>query len=74
MKLSELKKGQVAQVLSISMGASSLRIMELGVVAGVHVSLLSVAPTGDPLAFRVQDAIVSLRKNDAALVEIALIS
>jgi ferrous iron transport protein A len=73
MKLSQLKKGQVAQVSTVEMGLSSLRIMELGIVSGAQISLLSVAPTGDPLAFRVEDAIVSLRKLDAALVQVELI-
>jgi ferrous iron transport protein A len=74
MHLAELKKDQIAEVSSIAMGQSSLRIMELGIVAGAQIALASVAPTGDPMAFRVGDAIVSLRKSDASLVNVQLIA
>lgn len=74
MHLGELKKGQIAEVISVASGQSSLRIMELGIVSGVQVTLESVAPTGDPLAFRVGDAIVSLRRTDAAFVGVTLIA
>jgi len=73
MHLAELRKGQIAEVTSVSNGQSSLRIMELGLVSGVQISLEALAPTGDPMAFRVNDAIVSLRKSDAALVQVKLI-
>jgi Fe2+ transport system protein FeoA len=74
MNLAQLKKGQKAVISKVDFGRSSLRIMELGLVANVEVKLISVALTGDPLAFQVGDSIVSLRKSDAALVQIHLVN
>ena len=74
MRLSELKLGQRAEIVVVHNGTSSLRIMELGLVKGTTVQLTSVAPTGDPLAFQVNDSTVSLRKTDAQLVEVRAIT
>lgn len=70
MYLSELKLGQKGVVEWVNQGPSSLRIMELGIVRGVEITLSSIAPTGNPLAFQLEDSIVSLRKEDAALVQV----
>jgi ferrous iron transport protein A len=68
MLLHELKIGESAVVKSIEHGKSSLRIMEMGIVAGVKIKTLSKAPMGDPIAFEVHDTVISLRKSDANLV------
>lgn len=73
MKLYELKLGQVAIIKKVNFGDSTLRIMELGMVSGSQIMLKSVAPTGDPMAFEIGDSILSLRKKDAALVEIDIV-
>lgn len=74
MRLSDLKLGERAEIIAIHVGVSSLRIMELGMVKGTQVRMTSLAPTGDPIAFQVNDSIVSLRKADAQLVEVRTIA
>lgn len=74
MRLSELQTNQHARVLRVHEGPNSLRIMELGIIAGTNIRFKSTAPMGDPIAFQLDTSAISLRKTDAALVEVELIS
>ncbi len=46
------------------------RLLELGLVPGVSVKLLRRAPMGDPLVIQVRGYDLSLRRAEAALVEV----
>jgi ferrous iron transport protein A len=70
MNLSQLKPGQQAEVLEVNSGKSSLRLLELGFVPGALIRVHSLAPLGDPMAVEVDSALVSLRKEDAAVIQI----
>jgi Fe2+ transport system protein FeoA len=68
-KLNELDIGDSAEVLSVE-GSSDLRfrLLEMGIVRGTALSLVRVAPLGDPLVISVQGFQLSLRKEEAALI------
>ena len=69
--LSQLKPGQSARVLRVhGAGALQQRIMELGFTRGVEVQLRKTAPFGDPLEIRLRSYSLSLRRTEAALIEI----
>lgn len=69
--LAHLRVGQRATVTRIE-GADevSLRLLEMGLTPGVEIALVGVAPLGDPLELEVRGYRLSLRKSEAALVEI----
>jgi ferrous iron transport protein A len=71
MVLSEIKPGQVVEVVSVA-GQSSFRrrLMELGLVPGTRVELLRVAPLGDPVELLVRGASLSIRKAEASVIEV----
>jgi ferrous iron transport protein A len=48
----------------------SLRLLEMGLTPGVEVVLLGAAPLGDPLELEVRGYRLSVRKSEAARVEI----
>lgn len=52
-------------------GEISVRLMEMGVIPGTQVTLLGAAPLGDPLEFELRGYRLSLRKAEAALVEVS---
>ena len=52
-------------------GAVKRRIMDMGITKGVEVYVRKVAPLGDPLELTVRGYELSLRKEDAAMIEIA---
>ena len=71
MLLSEVKPGQVVEVVSIA-GQSSFRrrLMELGLVPGTRVELLRDAPLGDPVELLLRGASLSIRKAEAGVIRV----
>lgn len=49
----------------------SLRLMEMGLTPGVEFELIGVAPLGDPLELELRGYRLSLRKSEAARIEVA---
>ncbi|MGM9562832.1 MAG: ferrous iron transport protein A [Faecousia sp.] len=52
-------------------GATRRRLMDMGLTRGVMVTVRKVAPLGDPMEVTVRGYELSLRKADAAMIEIA---
>ena len=46
------------------------RLMEMGMLEGDEVELLAFAPLGDPIELRLGDSRLSVRRADAARVEV----
>ena len=72
MTLNELKPGQSARILSVG-GDGALRqhILDMGVLPGEDVTLIKLAPLGDPLEMRIHGYELTLRLADAARITIA---
>ncbi|GBU07921.1 ferrous iron transporter protein B and GTP-binding protein [Bacteroidales bacterium] len=71
MKLSELKTGDKAVIIKVrGRGAFRKRIIEMGFIKGKTVEVLLNAPLKDPIEYKVMDYEISLRKSEAALVEV----
>ena len=51
-------------------GAVKRRIMDMGITKGTEVLVRKVAPLGDPIEVKVRGYELSLRKADAAMIEI----
>ncbi len=51
-------------------GAVKRRIMDMGITKGVEIKVQKVAPLGDPMEVTVRGYQLSIRKADAAMVEI----
>lgn len=51
-------------------GALKRRIMDMGITKGVAVTVRKVAPLGDPIEVTVRGYELSIRKADAALIEV----
>ena len=73
MTLRDLKPGQQGKVTSISTtGAMKRRIMDMGVTPGVEIKVVKTAPLGDPVEVRVRGYELSLRKDEAAQVQVEM--
>jgi len=71
MRLSELKKGEVAIITKVlGRGAFRKRILEMGFVKGKKISIVKGAPLKDPIQYKIMDYEVSLRKSESSLIEI----
>jgi len=67
----DLDVGQTGRVIRV-VGADEIssRILEMGVTPGVEIRRLGSAPLGDPLEFELRGYRLSLRKAEAAHIEI----
>lgn len=75
MKLSELKPGQTGVITKIhGHGAFRKRLIEMGFVGGHPVRVLLDAPLRDPVKYTIMGYEVSLRRAEAALVEVVPVS
>lgn len=72
MTLKEAKIGSTVTVKKINgEGALKRRFMDMGITKGVSVYIRKVAPLGDPIEVTVRGYELSLRKGDAASIEVA---
>lgn len=68
--LKQVKVGQTCTVKRVhGEGALRRRIMDMGITKGVEIYVRKVAPLGDPIEITVRDYELSVRKNDAELIE-----
>ena len=71
MNLKEVKVGDTVKVVKLTgQGATKRRIMDMGITKGVEVYVRKVAPLGDPVEVTVWGYELSLRKADAAMIEV----
>ena len=71
MNLSELKNGETAVIIRLSgHGGFRKRIMEMGFVRGEKVKSVLDSPLSDPVKYHVMGYDVSLRRNEAAMIEV----
>lgn len=69
--LRDVKIGQTVTVKKLNgEGAVKRRIMDMGITKGTEVYVRKVAPLGDPIEVTVRGYELSLRKQDAEMVEI----
>ena len=72
--LDQLRPGQCGRIEAVQ-GNSSLvqRLLEMGLLEGEPVEVLGFAPLGDPMEIRLRDYRLSLRRREAARVQIHLL-
>lgn len=69
--LNEVSCGEIVKVKKLSgEGAIKRRIMDMGITKGVSIYVRKVAPLGDPIEVTVRGYELSLRKMDAAMIEV----
>ena len=71
MNLAELKTGKSATILKVG-GEGALRqhFLDMGVIPGAKVKLEKLAPLGDPMELRIHGYELTLRIDDARLIDI----
>ena len=69
--LRQVKVGETVTVVMLhGEGAVKRRIMDMGITKGVQVYVRKVAPLGDPVEVNVRGYELSIRKNDAEMIEV----
>ena len=67
---SALKIGETATITAVNLYEISLKLLEMGCLPGNKITLLQVAPLGDPLYFNVNDSHVAIRIETAREISI----
>jgi ferrous iron transport protein A len=72
--LDQLQPGQRGRVSTLA-GNDGLvqRLMEMGLFEGEEIEVLALAPLGDPIEIRLGDSRLSLRRREAARVQVRLL-
>ncbi|MDD5866400.1 ferrous iron transport protein A [Lachnospiraceae bacterium YH-ros2228] len=70
--LRDVQIGETSTVVKIhGSGALKRRIMDMGITKGTEISVRKVAPLGDPIEVTVRGYELSIRKDDADILEMA---
>ena len=70
---SELKIGEVATIASVNLDEIPLKLLEMGCLPGNSITLIQIAPLGDPLYFNVNDSHVAIRIETAKAITVTKI-
>ena len=71
MTLGDVAVGTTASVVKLNGGGPvRRRIMDMGITKGAAVSVVKVAPFGDPIQLTVRGYELTLRKEDAKMIEV----
>lgn len=73
-RLSDLKLGEQAVIISHHDEEFAVTLMEMGCVPGAPVQVEMIAPMGDPMAIKIAGYYLSIRKGDAYNVMVNLLN
>lgn len=69
--LKDVKVGEKARVIKINgEGAVRRRIMDMGITKNVEIFVRKMAPFGDPMELNLRGYELTLRKEDASMIEV----
>ena len=71
MKVSELKINEKKEIVKVN-GTGNLRhrLLEMGIIPGTWIQITKMAPLGDPIQIHIRGYELSIRKDDAELIEV----
>lgn len=73
--LDQLRAGQRARVESVrASGTLEQRLLEMGLLEGEIIEVVGFALLGDPMEIRLRDYRLSLRRQEAASITVAVVS
>lgn len=64
------EKGRVVHLSSKCRGSERQRLIALGVLPGTVIHVEMTSPFGDPVAYRIRDAVIGLRNEQAQLIRV----
>ena len=71
MTLQDLRPGESGKILGFEPSTVTDRLMEMGMLPGSEVQVIRLAPLGDPMDLKVRGYHLSIRKSEAALIQIS---
>jgi ferrous iron transport protein A len=72
--LSNIKNGEFVIVSNILESSLKVKLLEMGLVVGKKLEILYRAPFGGPIAIDLEGYVLSLRKDEAQMIEVELLN
>ena len=73
MTLMNLPIGQVGRVTSVrGTGRVTQRLLEMGVIPGIAIQVVKMAPFGDPIEVKVRGYSLAMRRTEANAIEVSV--
>ena len=73
MTLDQLPIGKEARILTVGgQGALRRRLLDMGLTPGIKVTVIKLAPLGDPVSLSLRGYELTLRKEDALSISVEL--
>ena len=75
--LAQLRSGGSARVIRIvahCQGQARRRLLDLGIVPGALIESEYASPGGDPVAYRIRGALIALRRTQAELIQVEVVT
>lgn len=69
--LAQIPLKQTATVVAIKESALKPKLLEMGIYSGKHVEVLFRAPFGGPIAVNIEGYVLSMRIDEAQLIEVS---
>lgn len=70
MTLKDIKPGEKCRITNINSNNLRKRIIDMGLTTGTSVFVKKTAPLGDPMEILVRGYFLTLRKNEARMIEV----
>ena len=76
MVLSELKVGQKARIVKLSVYNKEIlrHLLDMGLTRGVEVEIRKKAPVGDPIDLKLRDYELCISKSDLSQIEVEVLN
>lgn len=72
--LQNIKNGEFVIVRNILESALKVKLLEMGLIAGKKTVIIYRAPFGGPIAIDLEGYVLSLRKDEAEMIEVELLN
>lgn len=72
MTADQIQKGGNAHIEILTPSELTLHLMEMGFLPGKQIKMLQQAPLEGPIAFKLENSVIALRKSEAKLIRVQL--
>ena len=73
MTLDKLDINKKARVISINNSSIKRRLLDIGLIEGSIITSYLKSPFNDPIAYKIKNAIIAIRKCDSKEIEVELL-
>jgi ferrous iron transport protein A len=70
--LDSISLNQLVEIATIANTAIAPKLSEMGLTKGQKIKAIFKAPFGDPIAYQINGNIISMRKEEAMLIEVQM--